>query len=600
MTRRSATDEQLGPMIRDVFAEMIDELPPAPSDAPSTRAETVLAHRSTTPRAVRTVALVAACLVLVAGLAWIGSRPGNESATTTTPDATSPNGSRPATAAPTPWEDGVRLIVYMGAEASDASLQAVREHLARLSSIVDDDGIRYLGPDESLDEARRLLVDDPITLNLLSVENVPTAFYVTPFDGVTYNELLSAADELAQNPDVLRVDVDPGGRPPIPDLPPPSANNESTSGDVTSPNATTPTVELWADLAPDTVMTIPESPLSGRIAPAAVWTGTEMLIWSGSALATPSGEIPLADGAAFNPTTGMWRTIATAPIEGRSYPAAIWTGTEMIVWGGSSNGQTLAGGAAYDPAADTWRTLPAAPIDSAMKSTALWTGDEVIVLGGMRTVSPGGAEAIADGAAYNPATDQWRILPPLPGTSLPPYPQAVWTGSAVIATVATQPNGPAAADQYQRVRYRPGDTTWEVVDDDTTATVLVATPGLDGIAAVALTYEANAPIELLDRNGGLTATTDGRPSNLDGQGHYGLPVWTGNEILFWSGNDLGWAVQPNTNRWRTFPAGNLANRVDGAGVWANGIMLTWGGFISNRDGTTTGGADGIVYRPPAD
>ena len=38
------------------------------------------------------------------------------------------------------------------------------------------------------------------------------------------------------------------------------------------------------------------------------------------------------------------------------------------------------------------------------------------------------------------------------------------------------------------------------------------------------------PIELLDRNGDLTMMTDGRPSNLDGQGHYGLPIWTGDEI----------------------------------------------------------------------
>ena len=47
------------------------------------------------------------------------------------------------------------------------------------------------------------------------------------------------------------------------------------------------------------------------------------------------------------------------------------------------------------------------------------------------------------------------------------------------------------------------------------------------------------PIELLDRHVNLASTTDGRPSKLDGQGHYGLPVWTGDEIPFWSGNDLG-------------------------------------------------------------
>ena len=240
-------------------------------------------------------------------------------------------------------------------------------------------------------------------------------------------------------------------------------------------------------------------------------------------------------------------------------------------------------------------TTPARPT-STTSTTAVPTTTNTTLPVTLPTLMP----AIGDGAAYNPVTDQWRSLPPLPGASLPPYPQAVWTGSAVIATIATQPNGPASTDQYQRVRYRPGDTAWEVVDDNTTATVLVATPALDGAAVVALPYEADAPIELLDRNGNLTATTDGRPSNLDGQGHDGLPVWTGDEILFWSGNDLGWALQPNTGRWRTFPAGNLANRVDGAGVWADGVMLTWGGFTSDRDGTNTGGDDGIIYRPPAD
>ncbi|MAT04125.1 MAG: hypothetical protein CL424_03660, partial [Acidimicrobiaceae bacterium] len=101
-------------------------------------------------------------------------------------------------------------------------------------------------------------------------------------------------------------------------IPPPSLANCT----VTTASSSPP-VALWADLAPDTAMTIPDSPLSGRIAPAAVWTGNEMIIWSGSALDTPSGEVPLADGAAFNPTTGTWRTIAAAPIEGRSYSAAV-------------------------------------------------------------------------------------------------------------------------------------------------------------------------------------------------------------------------------------------------------------------------------------
>lgn len=400
-------------------------------------------------------------------------------------------------------------------------------------------------------------------------------------------ELAERSDEILDSLSADDVPDDPGS------APQPSTREVSPT--------TNPPVELWTELVSDAAMTMPDAPLSGRVAPAGVWTGTELIIWAGAELDTPSGEIPLDDGAAFNPTTGTWRVIAAAPIEGRSYPGAVWTGQEMIVWGGSDNGQTLDDGAAYDPATDTWRTLPTAPLDSAMKVNAMWTGDEVIMLGGMRSVSSDGGQSIRDGAAYNPATNQWRALPPLPGISLMPYPTAVWTGTAVITSVATDPNGAGFGGQVQRLRYRPGDSSWEVIDDDATAIFLVATPALDGdVAAVALPSEAEAPVELLDRNGDLVADANGRPRDLGGGGNYALPAWTGSEILFWSGNELGWAFTPATGRWRTFPAGNVANRVDGSVVWADGVMLSWGGFVFNRDGSSTGGDDGIIYRPPGD
>ena len=365
---------------------------------------------------------------------------------------------------------------------------------------------------------------------------------------------------------------------------------------VTTPT-TNPPVEMWVDLAPDTAMVMPDSPLRERVAPAAVWTGEEMIIWGGSELDTPSGEIPLDDGAAFRPATGTWRTIAVAPVQGRAYAGAVWTGDEMIVWGGSRDGQTVGDGAAYDPAIDTWRTLPAPPVDTAMKPSALWTGREAIFVGGMRTVSPGGAQSISDAAAYDPATNQWRALASLPCYSLPPYPQAVWTGSSIVSTVAAGDGaGPSSAE---RVRYNPEGDRWDVIVDNTDAVTLVATPTADDASrVVALPGQAGAPIEILDGDGNPVATLEGRPQDLGGTGNYALPVWTGTEILFWAGSDQGWAFEPDTGQWRTFPAGNVANRVDGTAVWADGVMIAWGGFISNRDGTATAGADGIIYRPP--
>jgi hypothetical protein len=61
-----------------------------------------------------------------------------------------------------------------------------------------------------------------------------------------------------------------------------------------------------------------------------VWTGTEMIVWGGS-----SGSAFHITGGRYDPATNRWRatSIASAPT-GRELHAAVWTGREMIVWGG--------------------------------------------------------------------------------------------------------------------------------------------------------------------------------------------------------------------------------------------------------------------------
>lgn len=43
-----------------------------------------------------------------------------------------------------------------------------------------------------------------------------------------------------------------------------------------------------------------------------------------------------------------------SPIIGRTDHTAVWTGSEMIIWGGQSNYVYLNSGARYNPATDTW------------------------------------------------------------------------------------------------------------------------------------------------------------------------------------------------------------------------------------------------------
>ncbi len=67
---------------------------------------------------------------------------------------------------------------------------------------------------------------------------------------------------------------------------------------------------------------------TARVGHTAVWTGTEMIVWGGGA----SGPTYLNTGGRYNPTTDSWTaTSATNAPNARASHTAVWTGTEMSV-----------------------------------------------------------------------------------------------------------------------------------------------------------------------------------------------------------------------------------------------------------------------------
>ena len=62
-----------------------------------------------------------------------------------------------------------------------------------------------------------------------------------------------------------------------------------------------------------------------------VWTGSEMIVWGGF-----DGQTTFFNtGRRYNPSTDSWTatSITNAP-SARVAHTAVWTGSEMIVWGG--------------------------------------------------------------------------------------------------------------------------------------------------------------------------------------------------------------------------------------------------------------------------
>jgi hypothetical protein len=94
---------------------------------------------------------------------------------------------------------------------------------------------------------------------------------------------------------------------------------------------------------------LPAAPIVGRLGPSAVWTGTEMIVWGGYARSENVGQA--SDGAAYKPATRTWRTIAPSPPGVQGGAAVVWTGDEMIVWASNSPDGPV-GAAAYDLATD--------------------------------------------------------------------------------------------------------------------------------------------------------------------------------------------------------------------------------------------------------
>src|SRR5438477_555347 len=91
-------------------------------------------------------------------------------------------------------------------------------------------------------------------------------------------------------------------------------------------------------------------------------------------------------------------------ISRRTGNSAIWTGTEMLVWGGWAEGDAARGdGGRYNPATDSWAPISNSNVPSArVEPTAVWTGHEMIIFGGIAVTGGGSTEwaSLNTGARY--------------------------------------------------------------------------------------------------------------------------------------------------------------------------------------------------------
>ena len=88
---------------------------------------------------------------------------------------------------------------------------------------------------------------------------------------------------------------------------------------------------------------------SARAFHTAVWTGTQMIIWGGKNLLSVSTFFNT--GGRYTPSTNSWNaTTTTGAPSARATHTAVWSGTEMIVWGGKISAAVVVNtGGRYTP-----------------------------------------------------------------------------------------------------------------------------------------------------------------------------------------------------------------------------------------------------------
>lgn len=118
-------------------------------------------------------------------------------------------------------------------------------------------------------------------------------------------------------------------------------------------------------------------PLSPTGSAAMIWTGGQIVIWGGEALGEGSTR---SSGAAYRPDTETWTSLGPAPLVTSS--EAVWTGDELITWSGGRMA------AAWQPESNTWRTIEDWPLQGSYYPLAVWTGEEILDVDAGALVDP--------------------------------------------------------------------------------------------------------------------------------------------------------------------------------------------------------------------
>jgi N-acetylneuraminic acid mutarotase len=335
-----------------------------------------------------------------------------------------------------------------------------------------------------------------------------------------------------------------------------------------------------------TVLNAPE----GRYNHNAVWTGSDMVVWGGQFGNNTNS------GGRYNLAMNSWTPTSTVNAPGpRTLHSGVWTGNRMVVWGGA-DGFNFNNGGRYDPATNSWTptSVGAGPSERARHS-GTWTGSLMVIWGGDNQ-APG---FLGDGSRYDPTTDTWAAMTNVNAPPARESPTEVWTGSEVIVW-----GGFGGLDQNTGGRYNPITDVW-------TQTTLTGAPGprfghtavwTGSLMVVWGGFHGDYLDDGARYNPSNNTWTPVTMTGVPAARYVHTAIWTGTRMIIWGGAGRisllsdGYRYDPTGNSWTPISGTNApAARFYQMGGWTGSKMFIWGGR-DNDDSLNTGG----LYDPGAD
>lgn len=329
------------------------------------------------------------------------------------------------------------------------------------------------------------------------------------------------------------------------------------------------------------VSALPPSPLDRRQDHSLVWSGEEVLVWGGH---DSNQQEPFPDGAAYSPATGSWRLLPENDLEPRTRHSTVMVGEQMLVWGGftpahsgTPDGHLARDGALYDPESDSWEPITQAPRGRA-SARGVATEEHVVFTGGNSARN----EDVF--LVYSVQEDTWHTIPFESANEALTVYDLTYANGRVVA-VGASPTGVSLAS------FGPNDGS----------TTFRESPELSEVApehvfvGLAPSFAGEVLLALRDQEsvGLYEIGPDGHPELLDELDHAAFrpPVWALTHPLMAGEMDtvegLGLLAtgpgefsvwQPETGRSHRLQQQSLSDYCGPLVTVGDGTMIGWGGL----------------------